>query len=94
MKNLTVERVIHDGVSRVALRFPYDPDLIALVKELPDARWSSTNRYWHIPDKPDMVQELFRLLKGKAFLDYSKPGKSETRQEPHPGVKVSDTLGD
>ncbi len=93
MKNLTVERVIYDGVSRVALRFPYDPDLIALVKELPDARWSSTNRYWHIPDKPDMVKELFRLLKGKTFLDYSRL-KPEKRQEPLPGVKVSATLGE
>jgi hypothetical protein len=77
MKNVIVERVIHDGESRVALRFPYGTELIALVKELHDARWSSTKRYWHIPDKPDMVKELFRLLKGKAFLNYSllKPSK-------------------
>ena len=57
MKNVIVERVIHDSESRVALRFPFDTELIALVKELPEARWSSTKRYWHIPDKPDMVKE-------------------------------------
>jgi integrase/recombinase XerD len=93
MKNVIVERVIHNGAKRIALKFLYDTELIALVKELPDARWSGTKRYWHISDKPDIVQELFRLLKGKAFLDYSSL-KPEKREEPHPEVKVSAALGE
>jgi len=31
MKNVIVERVIHDGESRVTLRFPYDTELISVV---------------------------------------------------------------
>jgi len=77
MKNVIVERVIHDGESRIALRFSYDTELISVVKGFPGARWSNQMRYWHIPDKPYVVQELFKLLKGKAFFDYSalRPGK-------------------
>ena len=71
MKNVIVERVIHDGESRVALRFPYDTELISVVKGFPGARWSATMKYWHIPDNPGIVSKLEELLKGKAILDYS-----------------------
>jgi hypothetical protein len=50
MKNVIVERVIHDGRSRVALKCPYDNELILIVKDLPDARWSRSMKYWHISD--------------------------------------------
>jgi hypothetical protein len=41
MKNIIVERVIRDGGNRIALRFPYYQELNGVVKELPDAQWSS-----------------------------------------------------
>ncbi|MDO9580230.1 MAG: tyrosine-type recombinase/integrase [Bacteroidales bacterium] len=71
MKNIIAERVIRDGGSRVALRFPYDTELISVVKGFPGARWSATMKYWHIPDNPGIVSKLEELLKGKAILDYS-----------------------
>ncbi len=48
MKNVIAERVKHDGESRVTLKFPYDRELIAIVKELPEARWSKRMNCWHI----------------------------------------------
>jgi hypothetical protein len=48
MKNIIVERVIHDGENRIAMQFPYDQELNGVVKELPDAQWSSDMKYWHI----------------------------------------------
>jgi len=71
MKNVIVERVIHYGESRVALRFPYNTELISVVKGFPGARWSATMKYWHMPDNPGIVSKLEELLKGKAILDYS-----------------------
>jgi hypothetical protein len=32
MKNVTAERIIHNGMNRVVLRFPYDNTLIAAAK--------------------------------------------------------------
>jgi|WetSurSiteA1Bulk_404760.scaffolds.fasta_scaffold65244_2 hypothetical protein len=71
MKNVIVERVIHDGESRVVLRFPYDTELIALVKGLPDAKWSRTMNCWHLPDNPDALGKIVLTLGDKAKLDTS-----------------------
>ena len=65
------DRVIHKGENRIALRFPYDTDLIELVKELDDARWSSEMKYWHIKDSPEIINHLLEKFRGKAFIDYS-----------------------
>src|SRR5664280_2590938 len=71
MKNIIVERVIHDGGNRIALQFPYDQELNVVVKELPDAQWSSDMKYWHISDSSNIVSILLKTFYGKAYLDYS-----------------------
>ena len=71
MKNVIVERVIHKGVNRVALRFPYDAELISVVKRFPDVRWSKQMNCWHIADSVDVINLLLKGLIGKAYVDYS-----------------------
>jgi integrase/recombinase XerD len=71
MKNIIVERVIRDGGNRIALRFPYDQELNSVVKELPDAQWSSDMKYWHISDSSDIVSILLRTFHRKTYIDYS-----------------------
>jgi len=79
MKNIIAERVIRDGASRVALKFSYDKELINIVKELPDSRWSSSKNYWHISDSPDVITLLLQAFRAKAYVDYSamKPNLAE-----------------
>jgi integrase/recombinase XerD len=81
MKNVIANRVIHGGESRVTLKFPYDKELISIVKELSEARWSSTMKCWHIKDGRNVVHDLFHAFKGKAYLDYSSL-KSDIKIEP------------
>ena len=68
---MIVERVIHDGESRVALRFPYDTVLISVVKGFPGARWSNKMKCWHIPDSSDVITLLLKAFYKKAYIDYS-----------------------
>ena len=79
MKNVIAERVKHDGESRVTLKFPYDRELIAIVKELPEARWSKRMNCWHIQDSSDIIVILLKAFSGKAYLDYAmlNPNLSE-----------------
>lgn len=42
------------------IHFDKDPELIARVKKLPDARWSNSNKCWYVPDTPQNRQR-FRL---------------------------------
>ena len=88
MKSITVERVIHKGESRIALRFGYDAELIATVKKLPGAKWSQTMNCWHIQEVSNLYIELSRVFKGKALVDYSslKPGKAIMQMKQVPFV--------
>jgi integrase/recombinase XerD len=99
MKTITVERVNRDGGSRISLRFAYDQELIEVVKELPDARWSSSGSYWHISDSLEIISLLLNSFHGKAYLDYSalnlnlaekiRLTKEEKQKEPIGRVKIS-----
>jgi integrase/recombinase XerD len=71
MKTIVVEKVQHEGADRVALRFPYDKLLISMIKELQGAKWSSTMKYWHIPDGNEIIKVLLEKFHGIAYLDYS-----------------------
>jgi integrase/recombinase XerD len=79
MKNVIVERVIHGGESRIALRFRYDRELNSVVKSFPDARWSNQIKCWHIADDKDIITLLLKAFARKAYIDYSalKPNLAE-----------------
>jgi len=86
MKSITIEKVIHKGESRIALRFAFDSELIAKVKMIPDARWSQTISCWHIPERSDQDIELSRMFKGKAIIAYSS---SQSEAE---GIRVKEAV--
>ena len=64
-------RVRHDSGMRVALKFPYDQDVIDLVRKLPDARWSKQMQCWHIADSEDVITLLLKTLSEVVFVDYT-----------------------
>lgn len=44
------EPAVHREKAVILIRFPYNAELIARVKRLPGARWSSSHKAWHVPD--------------------------------------------
>jgi len=98
MKTVTTGRVIHNGVSRITIRFPYDPDLNKITKGLSDARWSKKMDCWHVSDRPDIINLLLFAFKGKAYIDYSaiksKPGeRNEPAQKADRSKKTATVAG-
>lgn len=71
MTTIIAERVSHDSGIRVALKFPYDRDLVNIIKRLPDCRWSNRLNCWHIPDSPDVIDLLLENLSRYAEVDCS-----------------------
>lgn len=61
----------HYGVTRLFMLFPFDLELIGIVKMLPDVRFSRTQKAWHIADEKPAVYKLLKLFRGKAWVDYS-----------------------
>jgi exodeoxyribonuclease VII large subunit len=42
--------VTYDDLGNLVIRFPYDRDLVDLVKTLPSRRWNAAERHWSVPD--------------------------------------------
>ncbi len=61
----------HDGEERLFADFPYNKELIAVIKQVPGARWSGTKRQWHFNLHTQVLELLKQKLVHKAFLDSS-----------------------
>ncbi len=58
-------RVCHDGNGTLQIRFRYDPDLVELVRMLPERRWHPDEKFWSVPD--EHVVELVERLHPQGF---------------------------
>lgn len=65
---IRLEALYKNGVKRIALRFGYDTELIALAKAC-DARWSHTERCWHVADGSASLKKVYATFKGHARID-------------------------
>ncbi len=83
--NVHLSAIVHNGERRIALHFPYDPGLIATAKSL-GAKWSTTQRCWHLPNGREHIAAIFAAFKGKAWVDgsglFRRPDKNEPVKEP------------
>lgn len=48
--NFKAKTILHKGTPRIAVYFEKNAALIARIKTFEDARWSTSNKYWHLPD--------------------------------------------
>lgn len=66
--DVKLEHLVHKAQRCIALRFPYDADLIAAAKQA-GAKWSGTHRCWWTPNSPEHLQAIFTAYKGRAWVD-------------------------
>lgn len=48
MKTIHIDMATIEGKGRLRLFFPYDTEIIELIKTLPGARWHSGMKCWHM----------------------------------------------
>lgn len=56
---MKASKIIHRSVARIRVDFPYNQEMVSLLRQIADARWSKTLGAWHIP----YTKEAFRQLK-------------------------------
>ncbi|MCK9612093.1 MAG: tyrosine-type recombinase/integrase [Bacteroidales bacterium] len=71
MKEIVLKPVNHRGAERLLVIFPYDKELIPLIKKVDGATFSATHKSWHVPNTMETIRELFGIFKGKAWVDTS-----------------------
>lgn len=88
-----IENLHHREADCLAIRFPYNEDLIAEVKKIKGATFSKTHKCWYVRERKNLLQEIMNMLEDKAFIDYSTmTGSSKAAEEtPTPAKSFDDT---
>lgn len=68
-KKIFIESIEHKGEKRLLLRFPFDGELNEWVKNIPERKYSSTLKAWHIPDTKEAYCSLKSSLKENIVLE-------------------------
>lgn len=90
VNTITIKSVYHQNTHRLGLYFPYNEELIRLVKKLSDARWSRTHSCWHIADTAGNLEVLYKLMDGKAIIN----NKMSIERKPEHNVKRKELSGE
>ncbi len=73
MKTIEVEHGMVDRKKRLLLYFPYDQELIDLVRTIPGARWNRPLKCWHISYAAGPVERLNEKFTGMILFDLGEP---------------------
>ena len=68
LKKVNLLRKRHRGKQVIMISFDYDLEMIEQVKQVPEARWSATNKAWYIPATPARLRQLQQALRGYANI--------------------------
>jgi integrase/recombinase XerD len=68
---ISLHRFLHRGQSRIAIRFDYDKEIIALLKNSLNVSWSNTNSCWYADDNEENLRKILSLFRDKAEVDIS-----------------------
>lgn len=61
-KRIELVRLDIDGKTRIGLRFPFDPEMIAHVRKVNGVRYSGTHRCWHVEEREGIAEWVRSIL--------------------------------
>jgi integrase/recombinase XerD len=75
--SVKIDRIFHREMDCLAIYFPINNDLKALVRTIPGSTFSITNKCWYVESREGLVDEILQAFKGKARVDLTavKPDK-------------------
>jgi len=56
---MKVEKITHKDQERIKIDFPFNTEMAAKLRQIPDCKWSKSNAAWHIP----YTKQAFEMLK-------------------------------
>jgi site-specific recombinase XerD len=68
---MKISKITHHNEVRIRVDFPYNAQTTALLRQIPDTRWSKTLKTWHIPYTKEAYEQLEKL-----FPDLEYPTKT------------------
>ncbi|MBI4530103.1 MAG: hypothetical protein HY709_01155 [Candidatus Latescibacteria bacterium] len=62
---MAVVRIGKKEPGRISVVVPYDPKLVAKIKEVEGRRWHPEEKVWTVSDGPGMMERLLALFAGE-----------------------------
>jgi len=59
---IKISRIKHREQDRILLQFPFDNEIVKLVRQIDGATWSQTRKSWHIPFTSDAISRFSMLF--------------------------------
>ncbi len=66
---ITLERKYHRKEHQIIINFKYDESLLAILRDVPMAKWSKSLKTWYILNTPENLKLIFKLFKGEANIN-------------------------
>ncbi len=83
MKTIQIDQTTIDGQDRIRLYFPYDMEIIGLIKSIPGARWHPGMKCWHVAMALGPAVKLNHRFYGKLEFVPRQQGKDSTNSRFH-----------
>lgn len=80
MTIVSLSPLFHRNEERIAAYFPVDDSIAKVVKKIPGATWSKTQRCWHLPFGRNTYDALLQKLNGIATVDDSALRKKKSEK--------------
>ncbi|MFN5415666.1 MAG: phage integrase N-terminal SAM-like domain-containing protein, partial [Flavobacteriia bacterium] len=92
MQRLQLKSILYREETKYALYFVRNPEIQAILKDnFPQIRWSNSQKAWILPFETKIKSQLFQVLRGKIWIDYSSlKTKEETAQIAKPHQLLAD----
>jgi integrase/recombinase XerD len=76
---MKLTKIYHKGEERIKVEFPYNQGISTIIKQINDAKWSKTQRSWHLPYTKESYTRLLNLFPSLTFETdkSSKPEKEK-----------------
>ncbi len=77
-----LKRIFHRDEWRYAIIFTYNEHLTSLLKSIHKAKWSDTNKCWHVAADEENLKQILILFREHADIDISAIVSSDKIKEP------------
>ncbi|WP_051209919.1 site-specific tyrosine recombinase/integron integrase [Gelidibacter mesophilus] len=94
LPHIKLAKVHYDKQRYIAVTFDYHSQLIATIRKIPTAKWSSSKKQWHVEDSQEHYLLILNLFKNQAFIDDMDYKKGNIKNVPNQPFKRERNLTD
>jgi site-specific recombinase XerD len=62
-------RFYHRKENQIGLQFKYNEQLLKIIREIPQAKWSKSKRLWYLNSNPKNLKLIYSCFKNEATID-------------------------